>query len=129
MPDSRALAFLATDGPTEDDQKKLAMGGGARADDADGVEALQAAIRGVGSQHNVQPRVISISQVTEFGTVYSPDEIRAISRLAKQHGLHFHMDGARFATVVQSPVDALGGDVPSMGDDNHPVGLKLGLGE
>jgi threonine aldolase len=44
--------------------------------------------------------VLSLSQTTEWGTVYSPQEIRALSELAHAHGLAVHMDGARFANAV-----------------------------
>ncbi len=50
--------------------------------------------------HFPKPRVVSITQPTEFGTLYRPDEIRALSKLAKTHGMHLHMDGARFANAV-----------------------------
>jgi len=46
--------------------------------------------------HYPRPRVISVSQPTELGTCYAPDELRALSALAKRHGLKVHMDGARF---------------------------------
>ena len=52
--------------------------------------------------HGVQPRVLSITQATERGTVYSPDEIRALSDLAHARGMAVHMDGARFANAVVS---------------------------
>jgi threonine aldolase len=59
--------------------------------------------------HHVQPRVVSLTQSTECGTVYSLDEIRAITDLAHAHGLKVHMDGARFANAVAglgcSPAD------------------------
>lgn len=66
------------------------------------VDALKAHLRGIGSQHSVQPRTISLSQTTEFGTVYTPDELRAISRFARDHGLWLHMDGARLANAAAS---------------------------
>ncbi|HEY2953452.1 MAG TPA: low specificity L-threonine aldolase [Verrucomicrobiae bacterium] len=50
--------------------------------------------------HFPKPRVVSVTQATEAGTVYTPDEIRAIGRMAKKHGLNVHMDGARFANAV-----------------------------
>lgn len=50
--------------------------------------------------HYPKPRVISITQTTEMGTVYSPEEITSIGELAKKHSLHLHMDGARFANAV-----------------------------
>ena len=50
--------------------------------------------------HFPKPRVISITQATEVGTVYSPSEVGAISEIAKSSGLYLHMDGARFANAV-----------------------------
>jgi len=50
--------------------------------------------------HYPKPRAISLTQATELGTVYSPDELKAIWAKAKAHGLKMHMDGARFANAV-----------------------------
>ncbi len=52
--------------------------------------------------HFPKPRVISVTQATEVGTVYSPNEVGAISEVARAYGLHLHMDGARFANAVAS---------------------------
>jgi threonine aldolase len=52
--------------------------------------------------HSHKPGVISIAQPTEFGTVYTREEIAAIAGLARSHGLFVHMDGARFANAVAS---------------------------
>ena len=49
--------------------------------------------------HYPKPRVVTITQSTENGTVYTLDELRAISEASKQHGLSLHMDGARFANA------------------------------
>ena len=54
----------------------------------------------IGNDHHVQPSAVSISQATEYGTVYSPDEIRVISAFAREHGLRLHMDGARLANAA-----------------------------
>ncbi|HVA15363.1 MAG TPA: low specificity L-threonine aldolase [Stellaceae bacterium] len=61
---------------------------------------LEGRIAGAGVVHQVQPAVLSITQETEAGTVYRPDEIAALSGVARQHGLALHMDGARFANAV-----------------------------
>ena len=64
--------------------------------------------------HHVQPRVVSISQSTEYGTVYRPDEIRALSTVARELGLLLHMDGARLANATAAldlPLRALTADV------------------
>ena len=50
--------------------------------------------------HYPKPRVLSITQATEMGTVYSPAELDAVSETARQLGLRLHMDGARFANAV-----------------------------
>jgi threonine aldolase len=59
--------------------------------------------------HRVQPHAISITNATEYGMVYSPAEVAAIGDLARERGLGFHMDGARFANAVAtlgcSPAD------------------------
>jgi threonine aldolase len=50
--------------------------------------------------HSHKPRVISLAQPTELGTVYAPDEIREISAFAKKRAMFLHMDGARFANAI-----------------------------
>jgi threonine aldolase len=52
--------------------------------------------------HYPKPRAVSLTQATELGTVYSPDDLKAIWAKAKSHGLRIHMDGARFANAVAS---------------------------
>jgi len=52
--------------------------------------------------HAGRPAAISITQATEVGTVYNPEQIRAISAIAKKHRLPLHMDGARFANALVS---------------------------
>jgi threonine aldolase len=53
-----------------------------------------------GNDHHVQPSAVSISQATEYGTVYSPDELTVLCSFAHQHGLKVHMDGARLANAA-----------------------------
>jgi threonine aldolase len=50
--------------------------------------------------HGVQPRVLSITQATERGAIYTPDEVRALANIAHGRGLSVHMDGARFANAL-----------------------------
>ncbi len=59
-------------------------------------------LKGVGNEHHVQPRVISVTQATEYGTVYRPEELGALAEVARQHGLRLHMDGARLANAAAS---------------------------
>ena len=67
-----------------------------------GRQALETAIAGAGFgvQHHPQPTAISLSQATEAGTVYTLDEIAALTGIAHEAGLSVHMDGARFANAV-----------------------------
>jgi threonine aldolase len=82
----------------------------------------------IGDEHAVQPRIVSISQSTEMGTLYSLDEVRALADHAHSHGLLLHMDGARITNAAaaldvslrEATTDA-GVDVLSFG------GTKAGL--
>jgi threonine aldolase len=83
---------------------------------------------GWGDQHHVQPRVVSITQSTELGTVYTPEEIDAICTHAHELGMFVHVDGARIANAAAAlgvPLRAfttdVGVDVLSLG------GTKNGL--
>ncbi|MDO6388149.1 MULTISPECIES: threonine aldolase family protein [Uliginosibacterium] len=78
--------------------------------------------------HYPKPRVVTLTQATELGTLYRPEQIAAISERARQYGLRVHMDGARFANAVASlavkPADITwraGVDVLCFG------GTKMGL--
>jgi threonine aldolase len=76
-------------------------------------DPVRAALVGIGSEHHVQPRVISISQTTEYGTIYYPEEIRALATLAREYDLLLHMDGARLANAaaaLELPLRALTAD-------------------
>ena len=57
-------------------------------------------LHGLGVPNEVQPKVVSISQATEVGTCYTPDEVAAIAEVAHAHGLLLHMDGARLANAA-----------------------------
>jgi threonine aldolase len=59
-------------------------------------------ITGQGVVHHSQPAAVSITQSTEYGTVYSVDEVRALADLAHGKGLLLHMDGARIANAAAS---------------------------
>ncbi|OQW47819.1 MAG: threonine aldolase [Proteobacteria bacterium SG_bin6] len=75
----------------------LAAGAGAKLT-PDSVKAVLAATRK--DVHQVQPHALSITQATEYGRVYTPDEVAALGAVARAHGLGLHMDGARFANAV-----------------------------
>src|SRR5215468_7027644 len=66
------------------------------------VELIRHAYHGIGDEHHVQPKVISITQATEMGTVYRGEEVRAIANFAREHDLYLHMDGARIANAAAS---------------------------
>lgn len=59
-------------------------------------------IQRINDQHHPQAKVITISQSTEYGTVYTLDEIASISAVAKKQGLFFHMDGSRISNAAVS---------------------------
>ncbi|MEU2284524.1 low specificity L-threonine aldolase [Streptomyces sp. NPDC013178] len=66
-------------------------------------EELRAAARHkAGDVHSVEPSVVSVTQATETGAVYTLDEIRTLGSIAQEAGLRLHMDGARFAGAVDS---------------------------
>ncbi len=55
---------------------------------------------GWGDEHRAQPLVVSITQSTELGTLYTPDEIRALADHAHGHGMRLHMDGSRISNAA-----------------------------
>jgi threonine aldolase len=59
-------------------------------------------IQRIEDQHHPQAKVISVSQSTEYATVYSRAELKSIGSLARRHGLFFHMDGSRIANAAVS---------------------------
>jgi len=65
-------------------------------------ENVQTHLKGFDFEHHSQPGVISISQVTEMGTVYQPEEIKALADLAHKNNMFLHMDGARIANAAVS---------------------------
>ena len=87
----------------------LARGEGAKLTSQSIGDVLSGITRGV---HQVPAQAISVTQASEYGLVYRPDEIDAIVTLAREHGLGVHMDGARFgnacAFLDTSPADAAG---------------------
>lgn len=85
----------------------LADGPGAKLTPETTAAALDRIPNGV---HWVQPHAISITNASEYGLVYTPDQVAAISEVAKVRGLGLHMDGARFANAV-AHLDCAPGDV------------------
>lgn len=65
-------------------------------------DQLRGAVKGIGNEHHVQAKVLSISQTTEYGTGYSLAEMTALCALAHDLGLRVHLDGARIANAAAS---------------------------
>ncbi len=92
---------------------------------------LKKKLHGFNTEHHSQPGLLSISQVTEMGTVYTTDEIKELADMVHQHGIFLHMDGARISNAAVSlgmnfrefTVDA-GVDILSFGGTKN--GLMLG---
>lgn len=95
---------------------KLLLAGG------DNAKLTPASVRAVlnpikDSVHQVQPHAISITQASEAGCVYQPQELAAIAQLARERGLGLHMDGARFGNAVAAlgcPPAQAAGDIDAL---------------
>ena len=66
------------------------------------IDMIAGHMHGIGFEHHVQPRVVSITQATELGTVYSIEEIRKIADYTHKHDMLLHMDGARISNAAVS---------------------------
>jgi threonine aldolase len=66
------------------------------------VEQLEPYLHLLGNEHHVQPRVVSISQATEMGTVYSKQELKALAKFAHANNMLLHVDGSRLANAAAS---------------------------
>jgi threonine aldolase len=94
-------------------------------------ELVESRIERIGFEHAVQPRVVSVTQPTELGTLYTLDELRALADHAHSHGLLLHIDGSRLSnaaaalgcTLGQTSTQA-GADIVSFGGTKN--GLMLG---
>jgi len=64
------------------------------------VEQIKPLLHGIGVEHHVQPRVISISQATEMGTVYTKEELKTLADFAHDNNMRLHVDGARLANAA-----------------------------
>jgi threonine aldolase len=65
-------------------------------------DGVRSRIKGVGVEHHVQPAVVSLTQATEYGTVYTPAQVGELADLAHGNGFLVHMDGARLANAAAS---------------------------
>lgn len=66
------------------------------------IEQIKPLLTGIGVEHHVQPGVISISQATEMGTVYTRQELKTLADFAHDNGMLLHVDGARLANAAVS---------------------------
>jgi threonine aldolase len=80
----------------------------------------------IGDEHVVQPGVVSVTQSTELGTLYSLDELRALREHARAHGMLFHIDGSRLANAAAA-LDVGLGDVAAGADVVSWGGTKVGV--
>ncbi|HEY3774237.1 MAG TPA: beta-eliminating lyase-related protein [Solirubrobacteraceae bacterium] len=92
-------------------------------------ELVAPRIERIGDEHAVQPRVLSITQCSELGTLYTLDELRSLSDFAREHDLLLHIDGARLANAAAAlncslGEAATGADLLSLGGTKN--GLMLG---
>ena len=86
-------------------------------------DAIGPFLEWAGVEHHPQPRVVSISQVTEMGTVYTAEEIGVLADVCHRHDLLLHVDGARIANAVA----ASGRSLPEMIRDTGVDALTFGF--
>ena len=94
-------------------------------------ELVKTQLHGFGFEHHSQPKVISITQPTELGTLYTIDEIKALVALAHEHDMYVHVDGARLGNAAvalnctfREMTTDLGVDAVSFGGTKN--GLMMG---
>jgi threonine aldolase len=85
------------------------------------VSDIEQAAHALGNIHHVQPGVVSITQATELGSLYSPDEIKSLCDVAHSFGMRVHLDGARIANAVA----ALGGDASTFRSLTFGAGVDV----
>lgn len=91
-------------------------------------EFIETQAWGFGNEHRAQPKVVSITQSTELGTIYTPEEVRAIADQAHDKGMLLHLDGARISNAAAAlgvPMRAftadVGVDIVSLGGTKNGV--------
>lgn len=84
--------------------------------------------RGFGVEHHAQPTVVSVTQATEVGTLYTADELRALADHAHDHGMALHVDGSRLGNAAAALGVGLGELTSAVGVDVLSLGgTKNGL--
>jgi threonine aldolase len=90
-------------------------------------EMVSPELRDFGFVHRAQQGAISITNSTEYGTVYTPQEVSALSRAAKDHGLVMHLDGARIANAAAALGESFASFTTDAGVDLVSLGgTKIG---
>jgi threonine aldolase len=85
-------------------------------------DLVSANARGLGDEHHAQPSVVSLTQATELGTVYTAAEVGAVADQAHALGLSVHIDGARLANAAASLGASLGALTTEVGADILSLG-------
>jgi threonine aldolase len=91
-------------------------------------ELVEPLLGRLGDEHAVQPRVITVTQSTELGTLYTPDELQALTAFAHERDMLVHLDGARLANAAAALGVGLGAITTDVGVDVVAFGgTKNGL--
>jgi threonine aldolase len=85
-------------------------------------DQIEPYLRAIGVEHHSQPHIVSLTQATELGTVYHPDQIREIARLCHKNGLLLHVDGARICNAAVSLDEGLAEITGKLGVDILSLG-------
>lgn len=91
-------------------------------------EALAERIIRKGDVHYAQPKLLSLTQSTEYGSVYSPTELTALTKIAHDNGLYIHLDGSRLFNAAAAQNASLRANTLDCGIDILSLGgTKLGM--
>ncbi len=92
------------------------------------VDSIKSKLIRIGDEHHPQPRIVTITQPTEYGTVYQLEEIREIAKLLKPYNIYLHMDGARIFNALVTLNCSMKDMITDTGVDIVSVGgTKLGM--
>ncbi len=94
---------------------------------ADDLENFMAAFNADPTRaHTVWPGMVYVSQPTEYGTVYSREELSGLYRVCREHGLYFYVDGARLGYALEGGFDGTLADIAASCDGFYVGGTKVG---
>ena len=107
--------------------EQISSDGKLRPDQIDRVVRTHLAGDGPGREHTPQPKLVYISNSTEYGTVYSLEELEALGEMCKRHGLYLFMDGARLGYALTAKEnDVTLSDIARICDVFYIGGTKVG---